>query len=275
MMKIAVFFKVLADYQRLSSKAWEWNEFHEVDTGFVRQIFNCHDESALEMALNLSDGLKKDSIAALLTALTIDGPRADVFLKNLAAVEYDELVRIQCKEGVDLRFNPLAVSCLISAYIKQHQQNLVLFGTQGADGDNRQTGLLVAERLHWPCIRDVEKIEPENGGKRLKIVSDTEGGTLVQTVKLPVVLIVGQSLEAPYLRFPNLKQKMNAKARKVTLLFPADIGIKDTTLMSNDKTLMGFQSRQLDHTCTFLEEPSPKEQARHLFDKFLKKRLFP
>ncbi len=275
MMKIAVCFKVLADYQRLSTKDWEWNESNEVDTGFVRQIFNCYDESALEMALNLSDGFKKNLQTAKLTAMTIDGPRAEVFLRHLAAVGYDDLIRIQCKEGIDLRFNPIAVSCLIAAYTRQEHQDLVLFGTQGADGDNRQTGLLVAEQLHWPCIRDVEKIEPGNSSKTLRVVSQTQGGTLLQTVKLPAVLIVGQSLETPYLRLPNLRQKLNAKKRKINLLSENDLGIDDIGLLDNDKTLIRLESRQSDHVCIFLNGSSPEEQARHLFDSYLKKRLFP
>lgn len=273
-LKIAVCFKTIADYQRLSANNWKWNDSLEVDTGFIRQIFNCFDETALEMALGLSDMIKKESAARPnLTAITIDDRRSEIFLRHLAAVGYDELVRIECQKEIDLRFNPLAVSRLLAACVKRDRHDLVLFGTQGADGDNRQTGPLTAEQLHWPCIRDVERIEGQNGGATLKVTSRIEGGTLVQTVRPPVVLVVGQSPETPYLRFANLKQKMSAKKKRITLLSPADLGIDELTLSSNDKTLIGFTSRKFDRTCRFLEASDPEGQARHLFKHHIQKRL--
>lgn len=289
-MKIAVCFKVLADYQRLFSSTPELNELYQIDTSYIRQLFNCFDESALEMALQLRDCLIAKEQTAALSAMTVDRQRADIFLKHLAAVGYDELVRIQCDHRIDLRFNPLTVSRLLSALLNQNLPDLVLFGTQGADGDNRQTGFLVAEHLQWPCISQVEKIENTNASGRLKVFSRTDQGTLIQTVTLPVVLIIGQSREAPYLRLPNLKQKMDARTRHITLLSPHDLDIDLKPLLSGHKSLLGLEFCQPAHVCTFLqdqlqenqvlegqapEEQAPREQARQLFDLYLKKRLFP
>ena len=112
-MKIAVCFKTIADYSRLSEKDWVWDNRHFVDTSFVRRIFNCFDESALEMALKLL-GAKKDLSDTLeLTALTVDNQQADLFLKHLIAVGYDHAVRIECRKKHCLRFNSSAISHLI------------------------------------------------------------------------------------------------------------------------------------------------------------------
>ena len=118
-MKIAVCFKTIADYDRLSEKDWAWDERHFVDTSFVRRVFNCFDESALEMALKLAGTSLNASDPAELTALTVDDRQSDLFLKHLTAVGYHHVVRIQCNKKIDLRFNPLAVSDLISTYIKR------------------------------------------------------------------------------------------------------------------------------------------------------------
>ena len=132
---------------------------------------------------------------------------------HLLAIGYDHAVRIQCRPEWDLRFNPSAVSCLIAEYVRQNGQQLVLAGIQGGDGDNGQTGLLVAERLGWPCVREVTRVARTDDPDRLKVESRIDGAALIQTVKLPLVLTIGQSLDAPCLRLPTLKQKLAAKKK--------------------------------------------------------------
>ncbi len=278
-MKIAVCFKITADYSRLSEEDWTWDERHFVDTSFVRRIFNCYDESALEMALNLSTpsekGLEKDE----LTALTLDDPKSDLFLKHLMALGYDHAIRIQCSRnidlGIDLRFNPSVVASLISTYLQQGGHQLVLFGIQGGDGDNCQTGLLVAEQLGWPCIREVTRVDRTTDPDCLKVYSRIEGAALVQTVRLPMVLTVGQSLDAPCLRFPNLKQKLAAKKKQITLLSDTKLGINTDTFINKNITLMGLERPRTKQSCVFLKATDAQEQARHLYEQYLKDRMFP
>lgn len=270
-MKIAVCFKITADYSRLTEADWTWDERHFVDTGFVRRIFNCYDESALEMALNL----EKDE----LTALTVDDPKSDLFLKHLMALGYDPGVRIECSPnidiGIDLRFNPSAVASLISAYIRKKGQQLVLFGIQGGDGDNCQTGLLVAEQLGWPCIREVTQVARTKDPDCLKVTSRIDTGALVQTVRLPVVLTIGQSLDAPFLRFPNLKQKLAAKKKQVTLVSDTELGLNTATRINKPMSLVDLERPRTKQACVFLKAADPREQARHLYDQYLKDRVFP
>ena len=83
-MKIAVCFKIIADYDRLSPKDWVWDDHYLVDTSFVRRVFNCFDESALETALKLAGQLENSCDNLELTALTMD----------------DEIGRASCRERV-------------------------------------------------------------------------------------------------------------------------------------------------------------------------------
>jgi electron transfer flavoprotein beta subunit len=279
-MKITVCFKAITDYTRMSPKDWEWDERHFVDTSFVRRIFNCFEESALEMALKLSKTSEDGSDPHELTAITVDDQQGDLFLKQLMAVGYDHGVRIQCEKEPDLRFNPLAISHLISAYIKQQGQDLVILGMQGGEGDNCQTGFFVAESLGWPCIREVSQfVMDDQSPDSLKVFSRIDGATLVQIVKLPLVLIIGHSLDSPYLRVPNLRQKLKAKKKQVIILSDIELGLgQDTgkkleTNIKNDKTIMHLQKPQASQPCAFIEGNNAREQARLLYDKFLKKRL--
>lgn len=274
-MKITVCFKALADYGRLAAEDWVWDERHFVDTGFVRRIFNCFDESALEMALKLSRPEETSAGRAELTALTVDDSPGDLFLKHLIAVGYDHAVRIQCDKKIDMRYNPSAISHLIASHIKRGCRQLVILGMQGGDGDNRQTGLLLAERLKWPCIREVTEVVRDGSSDCLKVTSRIDGATLVQTVKLPMVLIIGQSLDSPCLRIPTLKQKLSAKKKGVTVLSGKELGIDNDTLIRNDKTLIDLQRPAVTQPCIFMEGKTVREQTQNLYVQYLRERLKP
>ena len=273
MMKIAVCFKIIADYDRLSHKDWEWDERHFVDMSFVRRVFNCFDESALETVLKLSRQLENVSDTVELTALTVDDGQGDLFLKHLMAVGYDHAVRICCNNRLDLRFNPLVISHLISRYIKQEGQKLVVLGMQGGEGDNGQTGFLVAEQLGWPCIREVIEVVRAESSDCLEVKSRIDGATLKQMVKLPMVLIMGNSLDSPYLRVPTLKQKLNAKKKSLTIVSGSDLGLDNDALLNQDKTLMDLHRQKPGKSCVFLEGKTAQEQAQRLYDRYLKERL--
>lgn len=272
-MKIAVCFKILPDYSRLSENDWRWNERYFVDAGFVRNLFNCFDESALEIALKLSQALTGFTDLPELTALTVDNSKSDLFSKHLMAIGYDHAVRIQCREDIDLRFNPAAVSRLIGSYIMGNGHQLVLSGIQGGEGDNWQTGLLIAENLGWPCIREVIGVEKTGMPDRIKVTSRTDNALLVQTVQLPVVLTVGQSQESPCLRFPTLKQKLSASKKQVTVVSSHELGVTDDMLTRNDKRLTCLTRPLESQPCVFINGRNPRELARRLYDQFLKDRV--
>ena len=172
-----------------------------------------------------------------------------------------------------IQVNPSAISGLITKYIQKKDHQLVLFGIQGGDGDNCQTGPLVAERLGWPCIREVTRVIRTPAPDCMKVFSRINGATLVQTVHLPLVLTIGHSLDSPCLRFPNLKQKLTAKKRQVTLLSNHELGIDDSTLINKGKTLVELAKPRTNKSCVFLEDKTHQKQAQHLYDKYLKGRL--
>jgi len=272
-MKIAVCFKIIADYDRMSQKDWEWDEHHFVDTRFVRRIFNCFEESALEMALKLSRPLEDLPDKAELTALTVDDEQGDLFLKHLIAVGYDHAVRICSNKRLDLRFSPLSISHLISAYMNQHEHQLVIFGMQGGEGGNRQTGFLVAEQLGWPCIREVTEVIRTESPDFLKVISRIDGAALMQIVKLPLVLIIGHAQDSAYLRIPNLKQKLDVKKKQVTLLSEHELKVDNKVLLNKDKILIDLQKQRTGQSCIFLEGKTARDQVQQLYNQYLKERL--
>ena len=273
-MKIAACFKTIPEFEMLTEQDWQVGDGYTVDVRFARQSFNCFDESALELALKLADQLKRRERAAELTALTIDGAQGDRFLKQLFAVQYDKAVRIDCDRPLDLRFNPVAIARLIGAYVEQiGGQQLLFLGRQGADGDNGQTGFLVAERLGWPCIRDVMDVAVVEPAGWLKVTSRLEEATLVQTVTPPLVLVIGNTPRSPYLRVPTIKQKLAAAKREISLLSGADLGFEPDRSTGSDKILVNLERRRNERSCTWLDDGDSRQKARRLFDSYLRERL--
>lgn len=273
-MRIAVCFKTIPEFEMLTEQDWQVGDGYAVDVRFARQSFNCFDESALELALKLSDRLKSLDRPVELTALTIDDEQAERFLKQLFAVQYDHAVRLDWGRPLDLRFDPLAVARLIAAYVEQiGGQQLLFLGRQGAEGDNGQTGFLAAERLGWPCIREVVDVAVVEPSGWLKVTSRLEAGTLVQTVTPPLVLVIGNTPHSPYLRVPTIKQKLAAAKREIAVLSGADLGFEPDRPTGNDKTLVHLERRRNERRCIWLEGEDSRQKAQRLFDSYLKERL--
>jgi electron transfer flavoprotein alpha/beta subunit len=215
-----------------------------------------------------------ESCQGELTALTIDGDQADLFLRNLYAVQYHQGVRIDCGCEIDLRFNPWAVSLLIASYVRRiGGQHLIMLGCQGGLGDNRQTGFLVAERLGWPCIRDVVDVTPDQGPGWLKVTSRGDGAVVSQTVALPLVLVVGNALHSPYLRVPTLNEKLATKNKQVTVFSPGDLGLAADDLEERDSRLLKIFRQGRGRNCRIIEGETAEDKAQELFNGYLAGKL--
>lgn len=231
-MKVVVCFKTIAEYESIAPQDWVVDDEQQVDTTFARRIFNCYEESALELALRVADETAKNEDSTNLTALTIDDHRADLFIRQLFAVGYDQGVRIEVGGDFDLRFNPTGISNLISSYLSTvANQDLLLFGSSGGVGESGQTGALTAERLGWPCISNVVDVTSLEDNL-LRVTLQAEGITTKLTVELPAVLVITNTTVAPFLRVPTLQQKFSSKRKCIHHLGIADLQKQGETLPS-------------------------------------------
>jgi len=262
-MKLTVCFKTIAEYGMLSEEDWKsaiLNPEMSPDTSYIRRSFNCYDESALEMGLALEEG-NWDR-----TALTIDTPKADLFLRHLYAVGYDRAVRIDPPDA-DLRFNPGTVARIIAKHVVRNSTQLVILGTQGGEGDNRQTGYFLAEILGWPCIREVTRVTSKENGLEVESLSDN--GTLIRTIALPAglpaVLIVGNSIATPLLRLPNLAQKLAATKKEIPVMTPEDLSMGKAAFAGRENRLVRLERIENRRTCIFADGRTPEEKAKVLY----------
>jgi electron transfer flavoprotein alpha/beta subunit len=260
-MNILTCFKIVHDLEMLTPEDWSAGE-RRVELKFAKREWNCFDETAIETALRLRDAASV-GVRHRLTALTVDGPEAEPFLKILLALQYDRSVRIE--PGETGASSPAAAAKTISDFVKKDKQELILTGLQSGEGDSGQTPLLTAEMLGWPCITHVFRVEADSG-RTVRVWNRVDGGILEQEVKLPCLLVMGNS-EISYLRIPTLKDRMNHGRRPLEVLTPGG-GVPDEGL-----TLEAFEQIDNSRGGIIIDGGSPEEKARTLYEDHIKERL--
>ncbi|MBV6816543.1 hypothetical protein KWG64_01140 [Rahnella sp. PD12R] len=257
-MNIVVCVKVEPDLSMLSASDWQAAERGDIPYDFARWQLSGFDQSAAEMALNLAE--------ACLTLLTVGGEQITPVLKTLLALDFQRAVRIDAMSE-DLRFHPEAIAALIAGF--QHQDEkagVIILGPQSSEGQNRQTGPLLAEMLGWPCITQVCDIGRAEDPTLLRVVRKTPEAVQTLTVRLPVVLVAGQAAQDRLLRIPTLKQKLAAARKPLDVLRAASLAKLPPVPVV---TLALKNSRR---GAMIIEGGSPADKARTLYTGYLKSR---
>lgn len=210
-MEILGCFKPVPDLELLSAADWTADSDLQVDTAFVRTVWNCFDESGLELMLRAAE----DNGSVRLHALTVGPKGHETYLKTLYALGFAQAVRVNCE--ADLRFCPEWIARCVHTYLSAHPEiTAAVLGAQSADGSNSQTALLLAERLGWPCVTQVAAFSVGADGT-MSVSSMTDEGALTQTITGPVVLSVG-NVSGAYLRVPTIKARRQLGRQPVTVL---------------------------------------------------------
>jgi len=270
-MRILVPFKIVADLDLLRGKKWTITNNRPEDPAFVKKIINPYDESALELALKLTDNCNQHGLETDLHTLTIDNKPADLFLKKLIATGFNLASRIDCAS--DLQFNPSAKAAIIAAYLEKFGPfDLIIMGMQSSDEDNAKTPYLTAEKTGWPCISGVTGFTGcETGSFRILSVNDQ--GTIEQTIRPPYVLAVGNAPNA-YLRIPTLKAIRAAGEKEIKIISLESLNITSDQLTTKvDPELIDLVAIDNSRKSILIEGPSAEEKASILYDNYLKGRL--
>lgn len=272
-------FKAVPALDLLGEQDWKADEKQRIDTEYVKLEWNCFDEGALEMMLKFSYLSKNMGTVCELETLTVGKRKADAFLKILYALGFAHAVRIEAEEGE--YYPPELTAELIAAYIRRSDDkpyDVVVMGTQSADGSHMKTPYLLSEMLGWPCISQVVGLEPAKG-ENIRVTSQFGGGTKVQTVKPPCVFAVGNA-PCAYLRIPTLKDKMRLGKRPIEYISPGDLSdhvdsegcIKEDRLNTDETSRILLTVDRSRHT-VLIEGDGPEEKAGIYYEQYLKGRL--
>ncbi|MBM4235829.1 MAG: electron transfer flavoprotein subunit beta/FixA family protein [Firmicutes bacterium] len=267
-MNVLVCFKVVPDLDQLSGSDWVVDGCSRVETRFIKKMINPYDESALELALKLANPAKVSGITTNLSALTIADSGANLTLKNLRALGYQQAVRIE--SDAELDFAPQEIAILIAAYIRNANDfDLIIIGQQSGVGDNAKTPLLTAELMQWPCITQVTAIENDPAGN-VKVTSLADEGTVTRVIKPPCVLAVGN---APFstLRVPTLKAIKEQAAVPIKTIRSTEIRKAAPNLPdSPDAELLKLEVVHRKRKSMIINGANAPEKAKILYHSYLK-----
>jgi len=210
-MKVLVPCKRVVDY---NVKIRVNSEQTGVVTDNVKMSLNPFDEIALEQAVQL----KEQGIATEVIAVSIGEGKCQETLRTALAMGADSALLIETSDDLQ----PLEIAKCLQALVEQQNPNLVLMGKQSIDGDNNQTGQMLAGLLNWAQGTFVSQLEIADN--KATVTREVDGGLEVLSLQLPAVITTDLRLNTP--RYPSMPNIMKAKQKPLEVITLDSLGIK-------------------------------------------------
>jgi len=182
----------------------------------VKMAMNPFCEIAVEQAVRM----KEAGIASEIILVSAGPQQSQETIRTGLAMGADRGILIQ----TDTALEPLSIAKLLKAVAEREGPEIIILGKQAIDGDNNQTGQMLAALLGWSQGTFVSRLEVEGG--KVKATREVDGGLEVVELKLPSVLTVDLRLNEP--RYASLPNIMKAKKKPIETLTPEDLGVDVT-----------------------------------------------
>ena len=210
-MKVLVAIKRVVDYN-VNIRVRSDNTGIELNN--VKMSMNPFDEIAVEEALRLREAGKVEEVIVVSI-----GPRAaQEQIRTALALGADRGILVE----TDADLQPLALAKLLAALVKQEAPMLVIAGKQAIDGDNSQTGPMLAALAGMSQATFASELLLND--TTATVVREVDGGLETITVKLPAVVTTDLRLNEP--RYASLPNIMKAKKKPIDTCSPEDLGVE-------------------------------------------------
>lgn len=184
-----------------------------VETANVKMSLNPFCEIAVEEAIRLKEAGKASEIVVVSAGVQ----QAQEQLRTALAMGADRAILIQSDEALE----PLGIAKLLQKIIEEEQPGLVLMGKQSIDGDNNQTGQMLAGLMGWAQATFASKVEID--GDAVTVTREIDGGLETLRCALPAIVTTDLRLNQP--RYASLPNIMKAKQKPLVTKTPADLGV--------------------------------------------------
>lgn len=193
-----------------------------VEAAGVKHSMNPFDELSIEEAVRMRER-KKPPVADILVVSAGPAKAVDV-LRTAMAMGADRALHVLVDESAaQAGLEPLAVAKLLAKVAEQEKSDLVILGKQSIDDDACQTGQMLAGLLGWPQATQASKVEMGGDGKSVSVTREVDGG--VETLKMPLPMVVTTDLRLNEPRYASLPNIMKAKKKPLDKKTLADFGI--------------------------------------------------
>ncbi|MFB9885196.1 electron transfer flavoprotein subunit beta/FixA family protein [Balneatrix alpica] len=209
-MKVLVAVKRVIDYNvKVRVKA----DHSDVDLANVKMALNPFCEIAVEEAVRL----KEKGVASEVVVVSI-GPKAvQEQLRTALALGADRAIQVETEQSPE----PLGVAKVLHKLVEQEQPGLIILGKQSIDGDNNQTGQMLAALANLPQATFASEVVVE--AEQVKVTREVDGGLQTLALQLPAVITTDLRLNEP--RYASLPNIMKAKKKPLEVVNPADLGV--------------------------------------------------
>ena len=209
-MKILVPIKRVVDY---NVKVRPLGDQSDVDLNNVKMAMNPFCEIAVEEAVRL----KEAGTASEVVAVTVGKSDSQEQLRTALALGADRAILAE----TDSLLEPLAIAKVLSKVIEEESPQLVILGKQAIDGDNNQTGQMLAAMLNYSQATFASEVVID--GDSASVTREIDGGLQTIKVSLPAVITTDLRLNEP--RYASLPNIMKAKKKELDVKPVAEMGV--------------------------------------------------
>ena len=209
-MKILVPIKRVVDY---NVKVRPLGDQSDVDLNNVKMAMNPFCEIAVEEAVRL----KEAGTATEVVAVTVGKSDSQEQLRTALALGADRAILAE----TDSLLEPLAIAKVLSKVIEEESPQLVILGKQAIDGDNNQTGQMLAAMLNYSQATFASEVIIDEDFAA--VTREIDGGLQTIKVSLPAIITTDLRLNEP--RYASLPNIMKAKKKELDVKPIEEMGV--------------------------------------------------
>ena len=185
----------------------------DVDLANVKMSINPFCEIAVEEAVRL----KEKGVATEIIAISVGPQQSQEQLRTALALGADRAILVSTDEVLE----PLAIAKCLKAVCDAESPDLILMGKQAIDGDNKQTGQMLAALTGFGQATFASEITID--GDKITVIREVDGGLQTVALNLPAIVTADLRLNEP--RYASLPNIMKAKKKQLDTSTPADLGV--------------------------------------------------
>ena len=209
-MKVLVAVKRVVDY---NVKVRPKSDGSGPDLANVKMSINPFCEIAVEEAVRL----KEKGVATEVIAVSLGDKSCQEQIRTALALGADR--GIQVEAAGDLQ--PLAIAKALKAIVEKESPDLVILGKQAIDGDNNQTGQMLAALTGMAQGTFASEVVIEGG--KAQVTREVDGGLQTVSLSLPAIVTTDLRLNEP--RYASLPNIMKAKKKPLDVFTAEELGV--------------------------------------------------
>ena len=209
-MKAIVAVKRVVDY---NVKVRPKSDGSAVELTNVKMSINPFCEIAVEEAVRL----KEKGVVNEIVAVSVGSTQSQEQIRTALALGADRGILVQTEDELE----PLAVAKCLEKICNKEEPDLVLLGKQAIDGDNNQTGQMLAALMEVGQATFASEIAFIDDA--VTVTREVDGG--LQTIKLKMPAVITSDLRLNEPRYASLPNIMKAKKKPIDVIDVNEIGV--------------------------------------------------